>query len=288
VVALLARPDAVAREQALEAGAVDVWEGLPESVGAMIRLTARQAATHHARRLEDLQALHRAQDELASTRDLLGRLVETLPLPVMAFDSNQRVLLFNPAAEQALGLDAHRARMELRASDLFADQSDPGRLQAALRENPSGMVTGFSTRLRARTGAQLPVRISAAEVFSADGLARAVVHIVEDQRVFVHLEERLATTTTRLIESEERVSGMLALVEEAAALSQPLTAVIGIFDILAEDPEIGMGARGWLDRAGAPLQQMAETVRSIASGRTANRGLRRPTLSDWIDKPMGR
>lgn len=253
-------------DDAVQAGAIDVVVGRPASTELLARLSAhRRIARLWRRRMQAQQRrARRAMAELASTQDLLGRLIDATPNPVMAVDVRGRVLVFNRAAETALGYDAEYARNHMHVTDIYADAGDARRVLAEMRATQSGMVHAMAVRLRARWGEYIPVELSAAEVHDAEGGLIATVGVFQDLREQMALRNRLEATTEQLIAAEQRAAAIELAGETAYEINQPLTALMGTLELLEMEPDLPERARTRLGRAQGHLQRIREAVRTLA------------------------
>ena len=249
-------------DEALQHGAVDTVQADDPALEALLRLTARQGAVWRGRSRREAAALQRAWDELASTRDLLSRLVDTAPIGVLAFDTSDRVLIFNAAAEQMLGVDAGLARQQLRMDDIYVDDREGVSLSERLRSAPQGALLGLRVGLRARSGERVPAALSAAEVYSADGQLRAALHLLVDLRPLLALEARAERAAADLVEGELRSEQLDSALRQLQDLAQPLTALTGIVDLLL-DEELPARPRQWLERAVPQLERLAAGLRVV-------------------------
>ena len=254
-------------DDAIRAGAIDAWEGLPagdelrRQLDSMIRL-------HHLwrrkmRRRE--RSVRRTLNDLQTTQDLLGRLINATPNPVMAADMRGRVLVFNQAAEAALGYESSWAKAHMHVTEIYASQADARRVLSSIRNSPDRMAVGLEIRLRARSGEQFPVLLSAAEVSAADGMPMATVGVFEDLRREHALRSRLEQTTEQLIATEKRASAMAVAGAAAHELNQPLTTVMGCLELLELKTDLDTDTRARIQRAYTQLERMADIVRSLAS-----------------------
>jgi PAS domain-containing protein len=233
----------------------------PARLARLARLADRVAR----RRAREIDEARRTAQELQSTRDLLGRLIDATPDPVMAADGRGGVLVFNRAAEAALDYEGGWARQHLHVSDVYADPADARRVLAEIRASPSGILRSFPVRLRARSGAAVPVHLSAAEVYAADGMPVATVGIFADQRHRLSLQDRLDTATEQLIVAERRATALESVGRAVHELNQPLTTAIGALDLLEMQPELPDAARPRIARVYDQLDRMASLVRSLAA-----------------------
>jgi PAS domain S-box-containing protein len=251
--------------EAIEAGAIAALQRPvdPSAVRAVLMPLIRAGAASQARLRSERRKARRAMAELQSTRDLLGRLIDATPNPVMASDMQGRVLVFNRAAEAALGYESRWARDHMHVTEIYADPSIARRVLAGIRGSPSGMMQAVEVRLRARSGEQIPVLLSAAEVYAADGMPIATVGVFEDQRQEVALRNRLEETTEQLIESEKRAAAIEVAGAAAHELNQPLTTVMGALEMLEMRADLPEDVHRRVERAYVQLERMAEIVRRL-------------------------
>lgn len=251
---------------ALDSGASDAWIGhddldlLRIRAGALLNLHRawqRRLSAHE-------QRARRTLSELQSTRDLLGRLIDATPNPVMAADMRGRVLVFNRAAEVALGYESAWAREHMHVTDIYADPTDARRVLSEIRNTPGGLAHHIEIRLRARSGEQIPVVLSTAEVYAADGIPIATVGVFDDQRPEIALKHRLEETTEQLIATEKRAAAMEVAGAAAHELNQPLTAVMGTLELLGLRSDLPDDVHRRLEKGYEQLERMAEIVRSLA------------------------
>jgi len=254
------------RAAAIEAGAVAALVSplTPEDVRTVLMPVVRAGVLTRTLLRKERRVARRASADLRSTRDLLGRLIDATPNPVMASDMQGRVLVFNRAAEAALGHESGWARQHMHVSEIYADPGTARRVLAAIRAAPDGIVEGLDARLRARSGEQIPVLLSAAVVYAADGMPLATVGVFEDQRQEVALRNRLEQTTEQLIDSEKRAASATAAGSFARELNQPLTTVMGTLEMLEMRADLPEEVHRRVERAYAQLERMAGIVRRLS------------------------
>ena len=271
--AIVGSADAV--DPVLEFGATAAGVGLPEPDGLSTQLGAlrRLATTWRQRLAAQQRRAKRAVDDLASTQDLLGRLIDATPNAVVAVDPKGRILVFNRAAEAALGYEARWAREHMHVTDIYADPSEARRVLEEIRTATNGLVSGLETLLRTRWGEALPVALSAAEVTDAEGQPIATVGVFIDMREQRSLTSRLEETTAHLVASEKRAAAMEVAGAAAHELNQPLTAVMGSLELLELRTDLPEDVHARLKRTYAQLGRMGEIVRALArtSRTTADR-----------------
>jgi len=261
LLALVSEPDLAA--DALAAGAVDVVTA-PEEIRAHVERAARFVARFALRTEEIESRAERAMQDLGETRDVLERLIDATPNPVMATDPKGRVLVFNRVAESTLGYATAYAREHMHVTDVYATPSEARRVLGEIRGSAGRIVHGLEVRLRHRSGEHVPVLLSACEVVGPDGAAIATIGVFQDLREQISLKNRLQATTDQLIATEKRAATIELAGAAAHELNQPLTAVMGIIELCEMRPDLDDDVKKKLQRALAQLARMAEIVKALA------------------------
>ncbi len=274
-VALLADPDN--REAALADGALDAFAGVPAQLGQRLRLVMQVSRAWQDRFRLHLDQERRTSSELQSTRDLLGRLIDATPDPVMAADTRGQVIVFNRAAETALGYDGAWAREHMHVSEVYTESNEAHRVLSEIRASPNGIVRELNVRLRTRKGVSLPVHLSAAEVYAADGLPIATIGIFEDRTAEISLNRRLSEATAQLIESEQRAAAVAGLTRATHELNQPLTVAMGALELLEMRSDLPDDTGATIERVYNQLERMATIVRQL--GRASRPGTLPSTIA---------
>ena len=257
--------DEAEAQAALAAGAADAIVGTPSELRHRIGVVARLHAQFRRQLDHQLAAEHRTASELQSTRDLLSRLIDTTPCPVMAVSPTGQLLVFNHAAETMLGYEREWAQEHLRAGDVYANADDARRILSAIRASPRRLVRDVHTRLRTRMGETLEVSLNAAEVYAADGLPVATVGVFLDSRQQEELARRLTTTVRQFLQLEEQSNQLAASLADAFRLNQPLSTAMLTLELAmlhhAPDPEL----RTRLEAVYAQLEALGARVADLTS-----------------------
>lgn len=199
-------------------------------------------------------------------RDLLERLIDACPDPVIAADLSGRILLFSRSAETILEYDAAEALRSIHVGELYADPGDASRVMQSMRSSDDRTVGGVRVRIRTRRGEPVPVHLSAALVHDFAGRPVASVGIFRDERALHTLSERLASATDQLVASEKRAASAALAAATAHELNQPLTSVMGILELMSLEDDLPELVEDRLTRATAQLERMAEIVRQMRQG----------------------
>lgn len=239
-------------EQALAAGADDVVR------------TPMSAAVLAARLRGWLNAPNKpSMSEAAGALDLLPRLVEASPDPVVAVDLKGQILLFSRAAEEVLGYPADSVLGEMHVGQLYAASGDASDVLARLKAAEGHRITGHVVRLRSAGGESILVQLSAALLHDAMGRPVASVGIFRDDRERLQLARALENTTDQLVQSEARGSLLDAARAGLAELADPLTEALGRLELATLNPQVDPGLRAQLAQAAAPLDLVLQRSREL-------------------------
>ena len=252
-------------QQAIDDGALDALHVDDPALGARLFTAARVDRQWQARFDARLIKQHRMESELQSTRDLLSRLIETTPCPVMAVAPSGDLLVFNRAAEAVLGYEMDWAHQHLKVDDVYAESGDARRILSAIRASPRRMVRGLRARLRTQRGDTIEVELNAAEVYGADGLPVATIGVFPDTRQQDDLSRRLDSTTDQMLQLEAQNARVSASLGEVHHLNQPLNTSMLTVEMLMLQEGLPEATLGRLERIYRQMEQLAEMVADLTS-----------------------
>ncbi len=245
---------------ALEQGAsAVVLAQSPRSVTLQLKAWARERARLRTER----GRVRLLQEQVRDACTLRDRMFNVCPDPVICTDPQGNVLLFNKAAEVSLGFSAEYACAQLHVTDLYANPADARRVLAEIRRDPDHMVKDFEVRLRARSGEQIPVMLSGAEVLDATGMPTSTVGIFRDRRAELSLRSRLQQASRQLMICERQLNAMRVARAAARELNQPLTALMGSLELLDLQSDLSEDVRRRLERMYNQMDRMADIVRGL-------------------------
>jgi PAS domain S-box-containing protein len=199
--------------------------------------------------------------------DLLDRLIDANPAPIIVADVRGRILLFSPAAEALLGYRGGEAREHLHVTDLYHRPDEARRVLERVRARRPGVAPAhdrLDVTLRARNGELVPVRLSVSLLRDAAGDVVGTLGIFEDLREEVALRRRLEDAADQVVASERRASGLGVVGRVAHDLSQPLTAAMGNLEMLAAVPDLTATQADRLDRTWEQLERMRRIVHEFS------------------------
>jgi len=216
-------------------------------------------------RLERLRSKSSADSrELRRTAEFLQSLIDASVDAIVATDMEQRVVLFNPSAENISGHLASDVVGTATLEDLLgaasanlvmkrlrsSDHGGEGRLEATMLE----LVDVRQQRV--------PVQMSAALIYEDDEPS-AILLVFADLRDRLRNEQRLAEAHKKLDFDEKQ--GVLAELAGTAAheLNQPLTSMMAYAELLLRQSEAGSTGAKAAEVLIREAERMAEIVRKI-------------------------
>ncbi len=199
---------------------------------AIGRARNRKALQAYTALLEE-KWMHTAE-ELARTFRFQARLIESSIDGILGCDARGRILVFNPSLGRMLGYTPQEARQNLTLEDLFPP-GGAAKLKADLAAETHGgpnRLMLYETHLQNRTGALLPVQISATALAGQDQ-EPGIVLFFRDLRELRRLEQRYADQA-RLLQQDKMISlGRLAasVVHE---INNPLAGILNYVRLMGK------------------------------------------------------
>lgn len=199
----------------------------------------------------DVEARERAQRDLSVTSELLGAIISSAPLAVVAVDLEWTVQLWNPGAERLFGWPA-RDVIGKTYPAYAADPAGLQRLYGALLAGTAPSMAEEYARLR-KDGSTVDVRAYASALHAPDGAVTGVVTIFTDVSEQRHIEQVKAH--------------FLSIVSHE--LRTPLTSIIGYADVLeqagAADPGQALRIVGQIRTQGARMRELVDDLLEVSA-----------------------
>lgn len=212
----------------------------------------------------DVTQERETERELTNTKEFLERVIESSVDAIVSVDLDGIILLFNRAAERIFGYASADVVGKRHVRDLY-ERDQPQRIMSLIRgpeHGGPGRLQGYETTVRAASGVEIPVLLSAA-LIEHQGEAVGSVGVLTDLRERRHMQEKLDAAQEELRAREKQ--SLIAELAGAAAheLNQPLTSVLGYAEIIrrrAKDAQPHLRETEALVRE---AERMAEIVRKI-------------------------
>ena len=178
----------------------------------------------------DITDRKRAEEALRETNETLRTLIQASPLGIAVADADERLRIWNPAAERLFGWKAHEVLgRPLPALSAPAEAGLPGLLARALE---GASITGAELTCRRRDGSTLDASVSLAPLRDARGGICGAMAMAEDVT-----EHRVAEAQRLQLEEQLRQSQKMEAVGRLAGgiahdFNNLLTAVSGYAELL--------------------------------------------------------
>ncbi|TFH34051.1 MAG: PAS domain S-box protein [Dehalococcoidia bacterium] len=210
--------------------------------------------------MRDVTARKRAEENLKGQKELIDRILSTMPNAVAVLDKDFRIVLANQALSEAFAV---------RRDELHGRQVDEFLPAEELRQGIAKALQGRlgETRLEFRRVVADRERILVADLFAMNkGETLLVLTDITDER---DRQERLYLTD-RLASVGEMASGI------AHELNNPLTSVIGLSELLSEE-DIPEELREDVQAINEEAQRAAVIVRNLLTFARKHPPTRQPT-----------
>jgi PAS domain S-box-containing protein len=150
----------------------------------------------------DITDRKRAEEALRESNETLRTLVQASPLGIAVTDSEQKLRIWNPAAERILGWRAHEVLGRLLPPLAPPDSEDPFSFLAA-RVLRGEALTGTEFRVRRRDGDLAELSVSMAPLRDARGFISGAMFVVADISGRKVAEEQKAQLEEQLRQSQK-------------------------------------------------------------------------------------
>ena len=201
-------------------------------------------------------------DETSELHKLLVNLVEHSADAIVAADMEGTIRVFNRSAERLFGYSSDQVIGGLQVENLTLPGAarEHMRLMRSDEAGEVGSLHSLQTEIVACEGEIIPVSLSAAILREGEEEI-ATVGIFHDLRQRLALESRLEEISAQLVQTEKQAT--LAALGGTAAheLNQPLTAVMGLVELLQLSAEGSVATR--LDKVYRETERMSAIVKRI-------------------------
>ncbi|MEW6777977.1 MAG: PAS domain-containing protein [Bdellovibrionota bacterium] len=210
--------------------------------------------------------------DLASRRRMEGAgegpfapLLYTAPLGAIATDPDGTIFFFNEAAQRISGFRQEDVVGRLRVHDCFAAGAAEDVFRRLRSEKYGGLdrMDPSVASLRSASGNEIPVMCSASLLRGPEGAEQAVLVLFEDLRERIRIEREMLEAREERIGRERREAARLVAGTASHKLNQPLTAILGLTQILSQrlgsDPSIA----SYLQRIHEEVERMGEVLKQL-------------------------
>jgi PAS domain S-box-containing protein len=220
----------------------------------------RDAAGHVVRyqgALIDISERREMERRLYKEQEFARRLVDSFPDLIMVLDTHGRYTFISPRIKDILGYDVEES-LTIGLGDR-AHPDDRVELQKIFEEvvaQKSQPFASLEVRVRHKLGGWRLMRCNFSPLFAESGGIEGVVISARDVTQLKRLEEKL-------IQSEKLAAMGQMLAGVAHELNNPLTAVLGVTELLRERTDFDDAARRQLDLTHRQARRAARIVQNL-------------------------
>ena len=225
------------------------------NTAAAVRDSSGRVVRYHGA-LMDITERREIEKRLHQQQEFARRLVSNFPDLILVVDRNGQFTFVSPRVHDVLGFLPQEVQ-ELELGQ-WAHSDDRDTLQGVYRQILNGTTDLSSSefRVRHKNREWRRIRCNLSPLFNETGKIDGVVISGRDVTDIKRLEEQL-------IQSEKLAAMGQMLAGVAHELNNPLTAILGVTELLAERPDTDEGAKRQLDLAHRQARRAARIVQNL-------------------------
>ncbi len=233
----------------------------------------------------DVTERKRREEEIRAGEERFRAVIESAPLAIMEIGLDDRVSLWNPAAERIFGWSADEV-LGKPPLTIPEDREEEFR-ELSASESAGHGYAGFETVRMHRDGRPIDVDISAAPLRDASGAVVGTMAVLSDITDRKRQEEELRASRARILEAEERARRRLernlhdGAQQRLVAISVALR--LAESKLLEQPDEASALVRGSREELALALDELRELARGIHPAILTDRGLR-PALEALVGR----
>jgi PAS domain S-box-containing protein len=233
----------------------------------------------------DVTERKRREEAIRVGEERFRAVIESAPLAIMEIGLDDRVRLWNPAAEQIFGWSADEVLGKAPLT-IPEDRQEEFRWLSAHEAAGQGYA-GFETVRMHRDGRPIDVELSAAPLRDASGEVVGTMAVLSDITDRKRQEEELRASRARILEAEDRARRRLernlhdGAQQRLVAISVALR--LAESKLLDRPEEAATLVRGSRDELALALDELRELARGIHPAVLTDRGLR-PALEALVGR----
>jgi PAS domain S-box-containing protein len=206
--------------------------------------------------LMDITERREMERRLHKEQEFARRLVDSFPDLILVLDAQAHCTFISPRIKDILGFEVEESS-DIQLGDLTHPE-DRAALQALFDEVVAGQQTfaSLEVRVRHKQGDWRRVRCHFSPLFDASGKIEGVVISARDVTQLKRLEEKL-------IQAEKLAAMGQMIAGVAHELNNPLTAVLGVTELLRERTDMDETVRRQLDLTHRQARRAARIVQNL-------------------------
>ena len=211
-----------------------------------------------------LPRLNHLEEKLEHSNALLGNLINSSVIAVIAADMEGKTLIFNEAASQISGYSIKEALQSLDIRDLYPGNGAQ-KVMTKLRSEEyggKGILKSYKADFKRKNGESIPIVLNAAIVYEK-WKESATVGFFHDLREELKIKKELEKTQVQLLQSEKMASlGKLAA-GVAHQLNNPLGGITLFTKLILEEYELEDNLKDDLHRILEDALRCRDTVKEL-------------------------
>ena len=245
--ALLGREVTLRRKDGSSLTCLNTVTAVRDAAGAVVRYQGAVMDISERRAIE--RKLHKEQE-------FARRLMESFPDLILVLDTSAKYTFVSPRIHDVLGYDPEE--VEKIGMGKFTHEEDRHKQTSLLREIMAGRQKFGSVELRARhkSGEWRLMRCHVSPLVDETGKIEGVIISARDITQLKRLEEQL-------VQSERLAAMGQMLAGVAHELNNPLTAILGITELLRDQPETTENAKRQLELSYRQARRAARIVQNL-------------------------
>ncbi|MFW6272107.1 MAG: PAS domain-containing sensor histidine kinase [Desulfosalsimonas sp.] len=207
------------------------------------------------------------EKKLREAYDLMNKIIQSSPSPIMAADLKGNIFIWNRAAEETLGYPASETIGKMHITKIYPEGL-ARRIMKMIRSPEHGgvgLLRSHPMLYVRRDGKVIDGSLSAAMIYDDDGNEVATVGSFIDMTERIEMERALQNTQEQLLQSE-KLAAMGRLTSQIAhELNNPLFGIMNTLELLKTEIPPENKRRKLLDMSLSETERLAEMLRKMLS-----------------------
>jgi PAS domain S-box-containing protein len=207
----------------------------------------------------------RMEKELKEAHNFLNNIIKSSPNAIMVVDMKGKIIVWNRAAEEALGFDAEEAIGKMNIRQVYPEgmAKQVMKMMRSPEYGGVGRLRSFPIVYPRQDGRSIEGNLSAAIIDDDEGKEVASVGIFVDLKERLEVERKLRETQEKLFQSE-KLAAMGELTSQIAhELNNPLYGIMNTLELLKTEVSPQNKRRRVLDMALSETERLAELLRKM-------------------------
>jgi PAS domain S-box-containing protein len=219
------------------------------------------------------------EKELKEAHDFLNKIIVSSPNAIMATDMKGDIIIWNRAAEEALGYKAREVIGKMNIRKIYPEgmAKEVMKMMRSREYGGVGKLSSYPMVYVRQDGEILEGNLSAAIIYDAQGREIASVGIFIDLKERLDMERELRETQEKLLQSE-KLAAMGKLTSQIAhELNNPLYGIMNTLELLKTEIPTESKRRKILDMALSETVRLTDLLRKMLSFSKPDEEEKQPT-----------